>query len=83
MDQEKVGSFIKQLRKDNNLTQNEFANKLGVTYQAVSKWENGKNVPDIATMKEISNLFGVNIDKIISGKKENKDFKNKYIIIIF
>ena len=48
MNQEKVGKFIKKLRIDNNLTQAEFADKLGVTYQAVSKWENGKNVPDIA-----------------------------------
>jgi len=82
MDQEKVGSFIKKLRQDNNLTQAEFANKLGVTYQAVSKWENGKNVPDIATMKEISNLFNVNIDEIISGKKNNKNNKNIIIVSI-
>lgn len=82
MDQEKVGNFIKKLRQDNNLTQAEFASKLGVTYQAVSKWENGKNVPDIATMKEISNLFNVNIDEIISGKKNNKNNKNIIIISI-
>ena len=79
MNQEEVGSFIKKLRQDNNLTQAEFASKLGVTYQAVSKWENGKNVPDIATIKEISNLFNVNIDEIISGKKHKKN--NKYMII--
>lgn len=79
MNQEEVGSFIKKLRQDNNLTQAEFASKLGVTYQAVSKWENGKNVPDIATIKEISNLFNVNIDEIISGKKHKKN--NKYVII--
>lgn len=82
MNQEKVGSFIKKLRQDNNLTQAEFADKLGVTYQAVSKWENGKNIPDIATMKEISNLFNVNIDEIISGKKNNKNNKNIIIVSI-
>jgi len=82
MNQEKVGSFIKKLRQDNNLTQAEFASKLGVTYQAVSKWENGKNVPDIATMKEISNLFNINIDDIISGEvKEKAKKKNMHIIV--
>ena len=42
MDNEKISEFIKKIRKDNNLTQKELAAKYGVTYQAVSKWENGK-----------------------------------------
>ena len=83
MDQEKVGSFIKKIRKDNKLTQKELANKLGVTYQAVSKWENGKNIPDIAIIKEISKLFNIDIDEILDGeKKEKKKNNKKYIIII-
>jgi len=84
MNQEKVGKFIKKLRIDNKLTQAEFADKLGVTYQAVSKWENGKNVPDIATLKDISNLFNVDIDEIISGeeKKKEKISNNKTPLII-
>ena len=53
MNQEKIGSLIKKIRKENNLTQQDFAKKYGVTYQAVSKWENGKNIPDIALLKEI------------------------------
>ena len=82
MNQEKVGQLIKKLRKDNHLTQAELAEKLGVTYQAVSKWENGKNVPDIATLKEISNMFNINIDDIINGEeKEIKKSKNKYLIV--
>ena len=84
MNQEKVGQLIKKLRKDNNLTQAELADKLGITYQAVSKWENGKNVPDIATLKEISNMFNINIDDIINGEKKEEKNKvnNKYFIII-
>lgn len=82
MNQEKVGQLIKKLRQDNKLTQAELAEKLGVTYQAVSKWENGKNVPDIATLKEISDMFNLNIDDIINGeKKDNINNKNKYLII--
>ncbi len=82
MNQEKVGQLIKKLRQDNKLTQAELAEKLGVTYQAVSKWENGKNVPDIATLKEISKLFNIDIDDIINGEKKEKiKNNNKYLII--
>ena len=85
MNQEKIGQFIKQIRQDNNLTQKDLADKLGVTYQAVSKWENGKNVPDIATLKEISELFNTNIDEILNGEKKEKiseqtKEKNNYIV---
>ena len=70
MDQEKIGNLIKQIRKDNNLTQKDLATKLGVTFQAVSKWENGKNIPDIATLKMISDMFNINIDDILNGTKK-------------
>jgi len=69
MNQDRIGNFIKELRLEKNLTQKEFADILGVTYQAVSKWENGKNVPDIGTMKLISEKFDVNIEEILNGKK--------------
>ena len=72
MNQEKIGQFIKQIRQDNKLTQKELADKLGVTYQAVSKWENGKNVPDVSILKEMSKMFNVDIDEILDGEKKNK-----------
>ena len=81
MDQEKIGKFIKKLRKDNNLTQDELAKKLGVTYQAVSKWENGKSIPDIAILKDISTLFNVNIDELLEGNVKEKKKLNKKIFI--
>lgn len=81
MDQEKIGKFIKKLRKDNNLTQDELAKKLGVTYQAVSKWENGKSIPDIAIIKNISNLFNINIDELLDGSAKNKKRLNKKLFI--
>lgn len=86
MDQEKIGKFIKEIRRNNNLTQKELAAKLGVTYQAVSKWENGKNIPDIGILKEISKEFNIDIAEILNG--EIKPFKKKntaliiYLIII-
>ena len=80
MDSDKIGKIIKQIRTDNNLTQQEFANKYGVTYQAVSKWENGKNLPDIMLLKEICNDFNVSIDGLLDGN--HKIIKGKRIIII-
>ena len=57
MNQEKIGEFIKKLRQDNNLTQKDLANKYNVTYQAVSKWERGLNIPDISLLKQMSEDF--------------------------
>ena len=82
MDQEKIGRFIKKIREENNLTQKEFADKLGVTFQAVSKWENGKNIPDIAILKQISEEFHVNIDEILEGKRKEKEKNQKRIGLI-
>lgn len=72
MDQKKIGEFIKNIRLEHNLTQKEFADELGVTFQAVSKWETGKNVPDIGIMKDISKKYNVNIDEILNGEKKDK-----------
>lgn len=82
---EQIGSIIKDIRKQNNLTQNEFASILGVTFQAVSKWENDKSIPDITILKDISNKFNVDLNYLISGKKVNinkKSFFKKNMIII-
>ena len=82
MDQNKVGNLIKELRKKNGLTQEKFALKYGVTYQAGSKWENGKNIPDIALLKEICNDYGININDLLDGKVNNKKNNKKVIIIV-
>ncbi len=87
MNQEKIGKLIKKIRTDNNLTQKEFAQKYGVTYQAVSKWERGINLPDISLLKEISNDFNINISELLDGNysdnnKESPTTNNKKNIII-
>ena len=69
---EKVGKFIKKLRKDNNLTQQKLADKYGVTYQAVSKWENGKNLPDITLIKQIANDYNISVDNLIQVNHSKK-----------
>lgn len=80
MNQEKVGKFIKNIRKKNNLTQQAFANKYGVTYQAVSKWENGKNLPDMVLIKQICQDYSIDIDELLDGEYK-KNSKKKILIV--
>ena len=80
MNQEKIGKLIKKIRIKNKLSQKEFADKYGVTPQAVSKWETGKNIPDIAILKEICNDNNLKIDEFLSAKSMKR--KNVLIIII-
>jgi len=82
MNQEKIGRFIKDIRKKNNLTQKDLADKYGVTYQAVSKWERGINIPDISLIREMSRDFNVNIEDILEGEYKDKKKKINYIYII-
>lgn len=81
MNFEQFSKTIKKLRIKNNLTQKEFADKLGVTYQAVSKWENGKNMPDILLLKNISNMFDVDINLLLGEKKKKADISIKICIV--
>ena len=87
MDQEKIGKLIKELRCKDNLTQKEFADKYNVTYQAVSKWENGKNLPDTLLLKQICEDYNINLNDILNGdlihKKNYKIIYLSIIIIIF
>lgn len=82
MNQEKIGKFILDLRKQNKMTQKELADKLNVTAQAVSKWENGRGIPDIEILQKISTEFNVNIESILNGEKNKKKMPIKYILII-
>ncbi|KIR03592.1 Transcriptional regulator, XRE family [Lachnospiraceae bacterium TWA4] len=59
---------IKQIRKDNSLTQEGFAKKLGVTRQAISNWENNRNLPDIEMLISISKTFSISLDELILGE---------------
>lgn len=62
-----VGAYISELRRDADMTQAEMANRLNVTHQAVSKWENGLALPDVQTLVDLAQLFGVSVDRILSG----------------
>ncbi len=83
MNQEKIGKFIKDLRKKNSLTQKDLADKYNVTYQAVSKWENGKNMPDIGLLKQMSKDFGVSLEELFDGERKSKKNRKYMFIILF
>ena len=68
-----VGENIKNIRKKNNITQEELAEKLSVTRQAVSSWENGKTEPDIKTLSRIADIFDTSTDVLINRMPEEKN----------
>ena len=73
-----VGKNLKNIRKKNNITQDELAEKLSVTRQAVSNWENGKTEPDIETLTNISQIFDISIDELVDGiPKGIKELRGK------
>ena len=73
MNQDKIGKFILNLRKEKKMTQQELADKLNVTDRAVSHWENGRSIPDVSLFKPICELFDISVNELISGEKLSKD----------
>lgn len=65
-----LGEKIKKLRKDTNITQEELAEKIGVSRQAVTKWESNNGMPDIENLKSLATLFNISVDELIDYKKE-------------
>lgn len=68
MDQVKIGKFISECRKKNNLTQMQLAEKLNITDRAISKWENGKAMPDSSIMLDLCNELKISVNELLSGE---------------
>ena len=82
MDLIKVGKLIAKLRKEKNMTQEELADKFGITGKSVSKWERGINAPDIGTLEPLSLELGISINELLSGEIDiNKNNQNDNTII--
>ena len=84
MDQIKIGKFIAECRKKNNLTQNQLAEKLNITDRAISKWENGKGMPDSSIMLDLCNELKISVNELLSGEMismENKNEKQKQLLL--
>ena len=69
MDQVKIGKFIAELRKEKNMTQQQLGDKIGVSFKTISKWENGRGMPELSLLKPLSEELGVTINEILSGER--------------
>lgn len=81
MNQDKSGKFIAKLRKEKNMTQEQLAEKMGVSINAVSKWERGLSFPDVSLYKKLCKELGINIEELINGEKDNSDEAKEKAII--
>ena len=83
MDQIKIGEFIAECRKKQNLTQGQLAEKLGITDRAISKWENGRAMPDSSLMLDLCSILKISVNELLSGEvidmENNK--KNEQLLL--
>ena len=84
MNQIKIGRFIAECRKKANLTQMQLAERLGITDRAVSKWENGKSMPDTSIMLELCDILCISVNELLNGEiinMENSNQKNEQLLL--
>ena len=77
MDQKKTGGFLKELRKEQNLTQEQVAEKLGVSSRTISRWETGTYMPDISILVDIAEMYDVDVREIIDGERSQEDMNSE------
>lgn len=73
LDSVKVGKFIATKRKEVGLTQQQLADKLGISFQAISKWENGSAYPNVDILYDLAIELGVTVDEILVGNEKTAD----------
>lgn len=76
MEQQKIGKFIHDLRKEKELTQKQLADQVGVSDKTISKWETGRGIPDTAIMNELCQVLGISINELLSGERLSVDNYN-------
>ena len=73
MNQQKIGMFMKSLRKEKGFTQEQLAEVFNVSNRTVSRWENGNNMPDLDLLIEISDFYEVDLREILDGERRNEE----------
>ena len=76
MNQEKIGTFLKELRREKNMTQEQLSEKLNVNNRTISRWENARTMPDFDMMIELAKLYDVSIEELLNGER-TADMMNK------
>ena len=79
MDQEKIGKFIAECRKEKKLTQEQLADKLGVSNRSISRWENGKTMPDISLFEPLCEELNISINELFKAQRLNNKKPNNHI----
>ena len=77
MDQIRIGAFLKALRKEKGLTQEQLAEKLAVSGRTVSRWETGSNMPDIGMLVVLADFYGVSIPELINGERKSENMNQE------
>ena len=77
IDQMKIGKFLKELRKEKELTQEQLAEKFGVSSRSVSRWENGNTMPELGILVELAEYYGVDIKEIIDGERKSESMNQE------
>ena len=77
MDLQKIGTFLKDLRKEKGLTQEQLAETLNVSRRTVSRWETGSNMPDLDLLMEVADLYEVDLREMLNGERKSEDKMNK------
>ena len=77
MNQQKMGEFLKHLRKDKGLTQEQLAEHFYVSSRTVSRWETGSNMPDVEMLIELADFYDVDIREIIDGERKSENMDNE------
>ena len=77
MNMERIGSFLKNLRKEKGITQEQLAEQLGVSSRTVSRWETGSNLPDLSILIELADLYNVDIRELIDGERKSENMNQE------
>lgn len=72
MNQQKIGMFLRELRKEKGLTQEQFAEKFNVSNRTVSRWENGNNMPDLDVLIQISDYYEIDLRELLDGERKSE-----------
>ena len=77
MDQMKIGTLIKELRREKNLTQEQLAEEFNVSRRTVSRWETGSNLPDLDVLLEMSDFFSIDLRELLDGERKDQKMNNE------
>lgn len=77
LDQQKIGNYLRELRKQKGMTQEQLAEQFGTTSRSVSRWENGSNLPDLSVLVELASFYDVELNEIINGEQNAQEVKGE------